>query len=347
MVTLDGAHGEGGGQILRTALTLSLITGKPFELVNIRAGRKSPGLRPQHLAAVQLAARLSDAEISPVRVGSTILRFAPGALRVGDVDHRIGTAGATGLVLQTIHLPIAMHASERVEVRIVGGTFNEHAPSFPFLEWTWARYMRELGYRLELAMPTAGFYPKGGGELVVSISPGKPRARAIMLRGALARVHGTAIVCNLDNRGIAERMRDRAAEVVGRGGAPVQIEIERVSGVGQGAAIFLCAEFEPVDEQVPVRSTFVAIGELGRRAEAVGAEAANALLRDLNRAGAIDPFSADQLLIPLALADGGSQFRTTEITEHLRTNIHTVRSFVDRSIRVMEGEDGSGQVDIE
>ena len=173
-VRLDGSTGEGGGQILRTALTLSLLTGKPFRLDNIRANRSRPGLRPQHLAAVRAAAELGQATVTGDSVGSRSLRFQPGTYEPADLLHDIGTAGSTALVLQTLHLAIACRAGSSVRVRVTGGTFNDHAPSFPFLESTWRSYQELLGLRVALAMPRAGFYPVGGGQLEAWIEPGHP-----------------------------------------------------------------------------------------------------------------------------------------------------------------------------
>ena len=142
MVNLDGSRGEGGGQILRTALTLSLLTGRPFQIRQIRANRDRPGLRPQHLAAVQAAAELGHAEVSGASVGSRTLTFRPGEVEPRDLTIDIGTAGATALVLQTLHLPIALRAESGVRLTLEGGTFNLAAPSFPFLAETWARHLR-------------------------------------------------------------------------------------------------------------------------------------------------------------------------------------------------------------
>ena len=171
LITLDGSRGEGGGQILRTALTLSLLTGRPFRLVKVRANRDKPGLRPQHLSAVEAAAELGGAELQGGSVGSRDLTFRPGSYEPRDLSISIGTAGSTALVLQTLHLPIALRASSPVRVTISGGTFNTKAPSFPFLETTWRAHLGRLGAPIAVTMPFAGFYPKGGGELDAWIEP--------------------------------------------------------------------------------------------------------------------------------------------------------------------------------
>src|SRR3954447_20534346 len=150
IVTLDGSHGEGGGQILRTALSLSLLTGKPFRMIKIRANRDKPGLRPQHLKAVEAAAALGQAEVKGGEVGSRELVFRPGDYTSHDLTIDIGTAGSTSLVLQTLHLPLAMRAESAVRVVLTGGTFNPKAPPFTFLEQTWRRYLTAFGMQVAL-----------------------------------------------------------------------------------------------------------------------------------------------------------------------------------------------------
>ena len=174
LVTLDGSHGEGGGQILRTALSLSLLTGKPFRMIKIRANREKPGLRPQHLKAVEAAAALGRPRSRAARSGSRELVFRPGAYTPHDLTIDIGTAGSTSLVLQTLHLPLAMRAESAVRVVLTGGTFNPKAPPFPFLEQTWRGYLAAFGMPVAVAMPAAGFYPRGGGQLDAWIEPATP-----------------------------------------------------------------------------------------------------------------------------------------------------------------------------
>ena len=175
LVTLDGSKGEGGGQILRTALTLSLLTGRPFRLVKVRANREKPGLRPQHLKAIESAASLGGAEVVGGSIGSRDLTFRPADYTPRDLQIDIGTAGATALVLQTLHLPLALRAAQPVRVTLTGGTFNTKAPSFPFLETTWRAHLVSIGLPIALAMPATGFYPRGGGRLDAWIEPGRPR----------------------------------------------------------------------------------------------------------------------------------------------------------------------------
>ena len=333
LVTLDGSRGEGGGQILRTALSLSLLTGRPFRIVKIRANRSQPGLRPQHLKAVQAAAELGRADALGAEVGSRDLVFRPGAVEPRDMTIDIGTAGSTGLVLQTLHLPLALRAKTAARVVLTGGTFNPKAPPFPFLEQTWRGHMANLGMPLALAMPSAGFYPRGGGRLEAWIEPAQPKPWTRTTRGDLLRIRGVAGVANLPDD-IARRLRDRALERLADEGWGVDLEIETVRwpSPGQGAALCLTAEHAGT-----VAAAFVGIGERGKPSEMVADEAVGELLDYLSVPdGAVDPHSADQILLPLALAEGRSVYTVSEVTEHLRTNAATIRAFLDRSILIEE-----------
>jgi RNA 3'-terminal phosphate cyclase (ATP) len=338
LVTLDGSSGEGGGQILRTALSLSLLSGRPFRMIKIRANRDKPGLRPQHQKAVEAAAALGKAEVTGGDVGSRELVFRPRDYIAADLTIDIGTAGSTNLVLQTLHLPLAMRAQSAVRVVLHGGTFNPKAPPYPFLDQTWRPYLAAFGMPLALMMPAAGFYPRGGGRLEAWIEPATPQAWILTDRGPLKRIHGIAGVSNLQDD-IAGRLRDRAMQRLADEGLTGNFEIETVRwpGPGQGAAVSLVAEHERA-----IPATFVGLGERGKPAHVVADEAVDQLLAfEAVSAGAVDPHSADQILLPLALADGRSIYTVSEVTEHLRTNAATIGAFLDRPIVIDEpGEPG-------
>ncbi len=343
-VRLDGSRGEGGGQILRTALTLSLLTGRPFRMVKVRANREKPGLRPQHKTAVNAAAELGSARVVGGAVGSRELSFVPAEYEPRDLTLDIGTAGSTGLVLQTLHLPIALRNSSPVRVALVGGTFNPKAPAYSFLESTWRGYLWAFGMPMALAMPSAGFYPRGGGRLEAWVEPASPRPWVQLERGPLRRIRGIAGVANLRDD-IAGRMRDRAVERLEEAGFVAEIELVRWPGRGQGAALSLMAEH---DGTIP--ATFVGLGERGKPSEAVADEAVDHLLAfEAVNGAAVDPHSADQILLPLAFAPGRSAFSVSEVTEHLRTNVETIMAFLDRSITIEEpeGEGRPGRVVID
>jgi RNA 3'-terminal phosphate cyclase (ATP) len=340
LVTLDGSHGEGGGQIVRTALALSLLTGRPFRVVKIRANRATPGLRPQHLTAVRAAAELGQAEVSGASVGSRDLTFRPGAYAPRDLDFDIGTAGSTALVLQTLHLPLALRADRPVRVTLTGGTFNTRAPSYPFLETTWRAHLAAIGAPVALAMPAAGFYPVGGGRLDAWVEPARLQPLTLNNRGRLVRVTGVAGVARLRPE-VAERMRKRVrhrlAQLTALESTDVEILLADWPAPAPGAAIALTAEYEGV----ATPATFVGLGERGKPAEAVADEAVGELLaHDSAPGGAVDVHSADQILVPLALTPGRSEYTVPAVTEHLRTNARTVQAFFDRAITIEEPTDG-------
>ena len=337
LITLDGSSGEGGGQILRTALTLSLLTGRAFRIVKIRANRDRPGLRPQHLKAVEAAALLGNAEVVGGSVGSRDLTFRPGTLEPRDLRVDIGTAGATALVLQTLHLPLALRSEGPTRLTLTGGTFNESAPSFPFLESTWRAHLAALGMPVALSMPLAGYYPEGGGTVEAWIEPAALRPVVLEDRGELLKIRGMAETTNLHHAGIRRRMADRAIESLAARGFSAEIEVGNTPGPGQGASITLVAEFANAPP-----ATFVGLGKRGKLAEAVADDAVIELLDHLENPGAVDLHSADQILLPLAFAPGRSVYTVTHMTEHLRTNIETIHAFLDRPIRVDESDEGPG-----
>lgn len=340
-IVLDGSRGEGGGQILRTALSLSLLTGQPFRMVNIRANRNNPGLRPQHKKAVDAAARLGRAEVLGAAIGGSELSFSPKPYVPHDLSIDIGTAGSTGLILQTLHLPLALRSAGPHHLVLTGGTFNPKAPAFPFLDITWRAYMAALGMPLATSMTAAGFYPRGGGRIEAWIEPGSPQPFTCTERGKLQRIYGTAGVANLRDD-IARRMRDRAIARLEEQGFSAQIELVRWPSSGQGAAISLTIEYDGV-----IPTTFVGLGELGKPSEAVADEAVDQLL-DFAAVenAAVDPHSADQILLPLVYAPGRSEFTVSEVTEHVRTNAETIGAFLDRKITIEEpdGTDLPGRV---
>jgi RNA 3'-terminal phosphate cyclase (ATP) len=342
LVMLDGSEGEGGGQILRTALTLSLLTGRPFRIVKIRANRDKPGLRPQHLKAVTSAAELGHAQIVGGTVGSRDLSFRPASYEPRDLRIEIGTAGSTALVLQTLHLAIALRTDRPVRVVLSGGTFNTSAPSFPFLATTWRAHLAAVGAPIALAMPRAGFYPRGEGELDAWIEPAQLRPLTLTDRGPLVRITGVAGVARLDPA-IAERLRDRAYARLAERGLSAEIQITDWPSLGpvQGTALALTAQ-----STHGAPATFVGLDERGKPAETIADQAVDELIAYLDAAeGAVDPHSADQILIPLALTHGRSEYTVTHVTEHLRTNVATLRAFLDRDISIEEtGEDRPGRV---
>ena len=242
---IDGAMGEGGGQVLRSALSLSLLTGQPFRLSRIRAKRDRPGLRPQHLAAVQAAARVAGAEVRGDRVGSEEIEFAPGLVRPGDYFFDIGTAGATSLVLQTLLLPLAL-APNTSNVTIRGGTHVPWSPCFHYLDWQWRPFLNHVGIPFDLTMTMAGFYSQGGGELQAQIPGGaRPRPHKLIKRGPVRSIRGLSAVGNLP-REIAERQRRQALRRLHRilPDTEPQVVVEELPAASRGTVLLLLAEYD-------------------------------------------------------------------------------------------------------
>jgi RNA 3'-terminal phosphate cyclase (ATP) len=340
LLELDGSFGEGGGQILRTSLALSLLTGRGFHLRHVRAGRSKPGLQPQHLLCVQSAAEIGQARLRGASLGSTDLVFEPGPVVPGSYHFDVGTAGATSLVLHTLYLPLALGATLPSELTLVGGTHVTHSPSFHFLDTTWRRYLEGMGIRVSLRMLRPGFYPRGGGQVLAAIQPcSRPAGMVFPQRGEV-KLSGFSAVAGLD-RSIARRQARRAVHRLERAGLDIDLQEQSWSG-GPGTVVHL------VLDTAPAPTSFFALGARGRPAEQVADDAVDQVLRYLDTGPAlVDAHSADQIVLPLALAEGPSEYSTAEVTLHLITNIAVIGQFLERRI-VCEGEEGSpGRVRIE
>lgn len=326
---IDGSHGEGGGQILRTALALSASLGRRFTLVNIRANRPKPGLAAQHLTAVRAAAALCDAEIEGDRLQSVELRFAPrrpiqpGEYRFDVAEARAGgSAGSVTLVLHTVLLPLAM-ASGRSIVTIRGGTHVPMSPSVDYVQDVWLPTLAGMGVRAELELIRWGWFPAGGGEVRATIDglSGSPLAPVIAAgRGEPRRLHGRAAAAKLPAH-IPERMRDRARALLGAAGFSGEIRADVVDAACAGAGIFLALDC------TEGRGGTAAVGKRGVPSESVAEEAVTALLAYYNSGAAFDAHLGDQLLLPAALAAGESRFSVEKVTRHLLTNCWVVEQF--------------------
>ncbi len=341
---IDGSFGEGGGQILRTSLTLSAITGRPFEIFNIRAGRKNPGLRPQHLQAVNAIKQVSCASVTGAKVGSEHITFTPGSITPGEYRFEIGTAGSVSLVLQTIFLPLALSNThgERSRVHILGGTHVPWSPCFHYLKLQWLTYIKRLGLDAELEMPRAGFYPRGGGGIVVEIPPaGGIKPLSLEKRGLLKNISGISAVGNLPEH-ILQRQREQAERRLAGEGitCPTDIKEEKMPATGRGTMLLLLGEFEHS------QCCYYGLGAIGKRAEAVADEAVDGLLGFLKTDGVIDEHLADQLVLPLALSKEPSHFVTPKVTQHLLTNIEVIEKFLPVKIEVDDMGERGGRVSI-
>jgi RNA 3'-terminal phosphate cyclase (ATP) len=346
MVTIDGSHGEGGGQVVRTTLALSAITGQPTRIENIRARRKNPGLRPQHLTAVRAAAAVCRAQLEGDHLGSQTLSFTPThspcpgeySFDVADASQG-GSAGSVGLVFQTVILPLAMAGSggPSPESRLVirGGTHVRWAPPVPYLQHVFLPAVSKIGIDATIELTRWGFYPVGGGEIVAKITGGIQSLRPIHMttRGSLLRVWGTAAVANLPAH-IPQRMANRARNLLARAGLQSSVETSRLRGAGPGASIFLWAEYEHT------RAGFTAYGQKGLPAEQVAEAACEELLEYHDSEAPVDPYLADQMILPMAMTEGESQVTTSRVTQHLLTNVWVVQQFLSLDISI-QGELGA------
>jgi RNA 3'-terminal phosphate cyclase (ATP) len=344
---IDGSIGEGGGQVLRTALTLSALTGQPVEIVHIRAGRPNPGLQPQHLTAVQAAAAICRARVEGAELGSQTLRFWPQSppvpgmytFDVAEIAGR-GSAGAVGLVFQTVFLPLALAPGES-QLTLRGGTHVPWAPSVDYLREVFLPTVAWMGLEVEMDLVAWGFYPAGGGEVRVRIRgrSGPLAPIALTDRGDVRRVWGRGVVSNLPAH-IPQRMVDRARNLLARASLKADLQPLVVRGAGPGAGIFLFVQYEYA------RAGFTAYGRKGLPADQVAQMACQDLLAHHETGAPVDPHLADQLLLPMALAAGTSRLFTSAVTRHLLTNIAVVQAFLPAQITV-DGEEGkSGTVTV-
>jgi RNA 3'-terminal phosphate cyclase (ATP) len=320
MIRIDGSSGEGGGQILRSSLSLSLATGKEFRIENIRAKRERPGLLRQHLTAVLAASEISGARVEGASLGSRTLSFVPGPVRPGTYRFVIGTAGSGTLVLQTI-LPALMTASEPSQLTIEGGTHNLQAPPFDFLKKAFLPIIKKLGPTVTVSLERYGFYPAGGGCFTVTIEPcAKLSPIELVERGEITRRSAVAIVANLP-RGIAQREINTVARLLNWDANCVEI-IETKNSAGPGNIVLI-----ELATSSGMTELFCGFGRLEASAESVATVAAKEA-RDYMVSNAVaGEHLADQLLLPFALA-GGGVFTAEKLNRHARTNMEVISNFL-------------------
>lgn len=336
MLEIDGSFGEGGGQVLRTSLTLSLITGQPLEIYNIRARREKPGLQPQHVKCVEAATLISKGQVRGDKVGSRHLFFEPGEVTPGEYQIDIGTAGSTSLVLHTIYLPLALTKRESYLV-LTGGTHVPWSPCFHYLSLHWLKYLQRIGFDVKLKLDHAGFYPQGGGKIRAEIFPVQTlKTLTLSDRGSAMTISGLSAVANLDFS-IAERQRNQALKRLEPMGYQPKISIEKMPARFKNTLMLLQSEFDNGS------GCFTALGAIGKRAEKVADEAVDDLLEYLNSHGCVDKYLTDQLILPLSMVNGESKFSTSKITNHLVTNAEVVKKFLNIEIDI-DGKIGSAGV---
>jgi RNA 3'-terminal phosphate cyclase (ATP) len=336
MIRIDGARGEGGGQVLRSALALSMTTGQSFRINNIRAGRKRPGLMRQHLTSVLAARDVCTGKVEGAELGSTELTFHPGEIAGGDYQFAVGTAGGTGLVFQTV-FPALLMADEASTIRFEGGTHNPFCPPFDFLRDSYLSALKGADIHGDITLERSGFYPAGGGAFVARIQPAAMETKLDLVeRGALLGVTGEARVANLPG-GIAER---EAKTVIKQLDLDVDaVQIRTVESAGPGNVLIMKLAFEAHSE------IYAGFGEQGTRAERIADRVAKSIKRHLHSNAVIGPYLADQLLLPMALGAGG-RFTMMRPSQHFETNVETIQKFLDVPIRYVEEREGLWLVEV-
>ncbi|MBU2561121.1 MAG: RNA 3'-terminal phosphate cyclase [Nanoarchaeota archaeon] len=344
MIQLEGDYLEGGGQLVRNALALSTITGKPFEVNNIRKGRKVPGLKAQHIHCVEALKKLCNAKAEGVEPGSTWLRFEPGKIEPKTVSVDIGTAGSVSLLLQSLLLP-AMLAGGKVRLKIRGGTAGKWAMPFDFFNEVFVPQLRRYA-DIDCKLVRRGYYPKGGGEIDLKIK-GKytfedlasaPKIDLVK-QGYLMQIKGASHAsADLEKAQVAERQAGAAKQVLSKLNVPAQIATTYSETLSTGSEITLWAVFslqeDDVDVSNPIRLGADALGEPGKRAELVGEEAAKKLLSEIESGVAVDSHLADNLILFIAVF--GGQLKTSEITDHTKTGVYVVEKFLGKCLDIDE-----------
>jgi len=325
---IDGSYGEGGGQVLRTAVSLSAITKRPVEVVGIRTRRKNPGLAAQHLTAVEAISKICNGQLSGAEIGSTRMEFHPSDIKGGRYTFDIGTAGSVTLVLQTLILP-AIRADGRCVFEVVGGTDVAWSPSVQYLLHVFCEFLARMGVEVRIEILRRGFYPKGGGRVRATVEP-CPRLKPLDLsdRGEFQRIDIWSVASEyLKSNRVAERQAEAARLKLGMDG--VRMDAHYAPTFNPGSSIHLHAHYSNS------KLGAGALGERGVRAEEVGEAAASDLLKEMSSGASVDVNMSDQLLPYMALAGNGS-FTTRELSEHARTNMWLIEQFLRVKFKVEE-----------
>jgi len=336
MITIDGSYGEGGGQILRTSLSLSVILNKPVRIINIRAKRPNPGLKPQHLTCIRALCRISNAYVEGDKLNSQNLIFIPQECKGGnfvfDVASETPSAGAVSLVAQALFLPLC-RAKTVSKVIIKGGTHVAWSPPYHYLQEIFLYFMETIGIHAKTNIKKWGWYPKGQGEIEIQIRPSnKFSPLNLTQRGALKKLKILSVVSNLP-LSIARRQANRGKEILIKEGFSPEIEVKEVTSKGKGTFFFLRTDFENS------RAGFSNLGEVGKRAEKVAEEAVEEFLQFYKSNMCLDKYITDQLIPYVALAHGKSTITTCYLSEHTLTNIWVVEKFLPLKFHV-EGKKG-------
>ncbi len=326
MIEINGSYLEGGGQIVRTAIALSAVTGKPFRVTNIRQGRKKTGLKAQHLTALQVAQQMCSAKVSGAKLGSDFLEFSPGQIKHGKYKADIGTAGSVTLLLQTL-IPIAAFAKDTTTIELIGGTDVAWSMTVDYFKHVFCDYMSQLGLDVKLEILQRGMYPKGGGRVKVIVKPWKKKKSFTYTNPGKKRYTDITSVATTDlqKARVAERQIDGFEKEFGQVRKKNKIYVKALS---IGSSVHAHTHFEHAKLGVCI------LGERGKRAEKVGSDAAKILKKEIASKATIDQRMADQIIPYLAFT--GGRFKTSRISKHLKTNIWTVEQFLGKKFKINE-----------
>ncbi|MEM3477435.1 MAG: RNA 3'-terminal phosphate cyclase [Archaeoglobaceae archaeon] len=322
MLRIDGSYGEGGGQILRTSIALSCITGKEVEITKIRANRPKPGLAAQHLKGIEVAKMISDAEVEGLKIGSTRVVFKPKRIKGGNYKIDIGTAGSVTLILQTI-LPPLLLAERPSKLEIIGGTDVAWSPTIDYFRNVTLKAISELGAKISVELKARGYYPKGGGRIVVEIEPSKLSGKFFEI--SECEIFGISHCQNLPEH-VAIRQRDSALEFLSKNGLKARIDVEVLKGLSTGSGITIWCGYKGAS----------ALGEKGKRAEDVGFEAGKSFYEEFMLPGVFDSHLADQTMVFSAIAKGVTKFSTTKISTHQISNQYVINLFLGNAVKINE-----------
>jgi len=331
MIEIDGSFGEAGGQILRTALSLSTVTRKPCHIFNIRKSRPKPGLATQHLIGVQAISQLCNAELGGDFLGSEEIKFSPNEIQAKDLHLKIETAGSITLVLQTL-ITVCLFTPHPLKIYIGGGaTDTFFSPTTDHFRYVFLKIIEKMGAKAEINIIKRGYYPEGGAKVEVKIFPSKIKNINLTERGSLKNILIVSGASDfLKEKRVAERQIAGAKEILGKLKLPTEEKIEYYQTLCPGSQICLIAEFE---------NTVIGtdnLGKLGKRAEDVGKEAALELLKEQKSNACLDKHLADQILPFMALSPKKSQITVSEITEHCKTNIWVIEKFLEGKFEIKE-----------
>ena len=346
MIQLDGNYGEGGGALVRTALALSILTGKSFEVKGIRAGRPNPGLKAQHLTAINALKEITGAKTNKINLGTTELSFIPGQVKRGIYNIDIGTAGSITLLLQALNLP-CLFAPGKITLNIKGGTCGKWQASVDYLQNILLPQLNRFVEKIELKIIKRGYYPKGGGEVKLEIYPRWPgnleeissKCAKIDLtkQGKLEQIRGIInLSAELQEREVASRIKMAAESVLKKYNAPLNFRMEQTASLSVGGEVLLYALFssnQQIDPDNPIILASDALIEKGKISEEIGQEAAERLVKEISSNAAADHYLADQLIQFMALLPG-SKISTSSVSDHVLTNIYVAEKFLPVQFKI-------------